>query len=228
MATSNESTAQGPSADDAPLWRPNPESSEPSDEAGPSAPHAEALHSSAPHAEAASRTSATNAAKRPGVKRAGSTSMLLVVAALVAIGGIGFAVGHSTGGSSSGGNTQGGNGIQGGAPNASGFPGGGPNASGRPDGAGLNGVGGAASLSGMVVSSTADSITIQTSDGQQVTIGTGTATTYHNQTAATSSSVAVGATVTVKTASGGTSADASASPGTTGTRTATDITVSGN
>ena len=88
-------------------------------------------------------------------------------------------------------------------------------------------------MSGTVLSSTADSITIQLADGQQVTLSTGSSTTYHSQTAASGSAVAVGASVIVKTSAGAStgaiaSAAASAGTGAGTTRTATDITITGN
>jgi len=172
---------------------------------------------------------------RPPVRTSGrsraasSTSILLVVSALIALAGIGFAVGRATGGGSG---TTGDNpaGLTGG------FPESGAGASGRPDLAGANpgGLGGATTVSGTVVATTADSITIQLAGGEQVTLSTGASTTYHSQTSASVSDVAVGASVIVQT-SGDDSAPgvaAGASPGTgtgsSGTPTATDVTITGN
>jgi hypothetical protein len=88
--------------------------------------------------------------------------------------------------------------------------------------------GGSASVTGTVVSVTDSSMTLQLADGQTVQIATGSSTTYHNQTAGTSASVAAGNTVQVQVSGGsaGAGASASASAG-AGTRTATDVTVTG-
>ena len=150
-------------------------------------------------------------------RRANSTSTLLVIAALVAFGGVGFAVGHATSGSQAG-TTQ--NGAAGQLADASGLPGG-------PNGDGLRGgLAGAATVTGTVVSVSTDSITVKLASGETVTVATGSATTYHNQTAGSSTDLAAGQTVQVQT-SGGTVAgpNASASPGTGTTRTATDVTI---
>lgn len=61
------------------------------------------------------------------------------------------------------------------------------------------------------------------------TVATGSATTYHNQTAGSSSDLAAGQTVQVQTSGGSSAApNASASPGTQTTRTATDVTITSN
>jgi hypothetical protein len=152
-----------------------------------------------------------------------STSTLLVIGALVAAAGIGFAIGHVTGSGQTSSSSQGGaNGP------ASGF---GANASGLPD-QGANGLAaGSFTISGTVVSVSADSITLQLADGSTTTIGLDSSTTYHGQSAATSADVVAGETVKVQTAGGvlsgapgGPNAAASSSPGTTG-RTATDVTI---
>jgi hypothetical protein len=148
--------------------------------------------------------------------RSNSVTNLLLVAALIAVGGIAFAVGHATTSGSSNVTAQNGNPNGGFVPGASGLPGDGLRA----------GFGGAASISGTVVSVGTDSITLQLAGGQTVTIATGSTTTYHNQTSGSSSDVAVGQTVQVQTAGGdGGAPNASASPGTGTTRTATDVTV---
>jgi len=169
-------------------------------------------------------------------RRLNSTGVLLVVAGLVAVGGVGFAIGHVTGNTSMTGTTTGANGN--GLPGDGQF---GPNASGnpvRPDGSGdpgnFGGRGGAATSSlvtGTVTAISSDSMTIQLANGQTVTVALGSSTTWHSQTSSSSSSVSAGSTVIVQTATG-TSATASTAPGAsagTGTRTATDVTVtSGN
>jgi hypothetical protein len=108
----------------------------------------------------------------------------------------------------------------------------GANASGAPDFArgGDDGFGPrAATVTGTVVSITSSSITIQTAGGQTETIAIGSSTTYHSQTAATSSDVTTGATVVVQTSRTGVAntgqASASSSPGVTTAGTATDVTI---
>lgn len=218
MATTNEFGQSATAPGDAPVWQPEVP------EAQPAAGGTEAAGIEPGAASAPVRSAPT----RPGrVKRASSTSILLVLSALIALGGVGFAVGRATGGSSTGDTNA--------AALNNGFPGGGAGASGRPDLAGgPNGLTSTAStVSGTVLSSTADSITIQLADGQQVTLSTGSSTTYHSQTAASGSAVAVGASVIVKTSAGAStgaiaSAAASAGTGAGTTRTATDITITGN
>jgi hypothetical protein len=164
-------------------------------------------------------------------QRSRSTTLLLVIAALVAVGGLAFAFGHmtSSGGSTGGTAAGGANGLPVGQ---GGF---GANASGDPrSGIGGPGTGlgsGAATVSGTVVSAGSDSITLKLADGQTVTISTGSSTTYHDQTSSTSGDVTVGSSVTVQTsgtgaAPGSSAAAASASSATNG-RTATDITIAG-
>ncbi len=158
---------------------------------------------------------------RPGgpARRTSSTTALLVVAALVAFGGVGFAAGHLTGSGQTGTSTG----------NFRAFAAG---ASGAPGAAARGALGGTFTVTGTVVSVSADSITIQLASGSTETIATGSSTTYHNQTAGSTSDLAAGQTVQVQT-SGGTNAapnasaspKASASPGTQTTRTATDVTI---
>ena len=149
-------------------------------------------------------------------RRSGSTTALLVVAALVAFGGVGFAIGHATGGQSSD-TTQNGNFDPGQFPNASGLP-----------GDGLRGGFGGGTVTGTVVSVSADSITVKLASGSTVTVATGASTTYHNQTAGSSADLSAGQTVQVQTAGGGAAPNASASPSTGNNRTATDVTITAN
>lgn len=166
--------------------------------------------------------------KRPArlqtrARRVSANAVLFTVAAMVALGGVSFAVGRIT-------STEQSTTTRSAFAGANGF-GFGAGASGSP-GAGVAGglTAGAAMVSGTVVSVTSDSITIQEANGRTATISTGSSTTYHNQTSATSSDVATGASVIVQTSgtgatSGSGSASASASPGTGGTRTATSVTI---
>ena len=214
MSTANEFGQSATAPGDGPVWQPAVPEAEPA-AGGAEAAGIEPGAASAPVRSAPTRTGRA--------KRAGSTSVLLVVSALIAVGRA-----TSTG--------SGGTGDTSVAALNNGFPGGGANASGRPDFAGgANALTSATTVSGTVVSSTADSITIQLANGQQVTLSTGSSTAYHSQTSASGSDVAVGASVIVKTAATtGSAASPAASPaasagtGTGGTRTATDITITGN
>ncbi len=159
---------------------------------------------------------------RPPGRRPTSTTVLLAVSVLVALGGVSFAVGRMTSSAASQTASDPQTGVSAFDPGASGAPG--------LRGDGLGGPGtGTAIVSGTVVSVTADSITIKEADGQTVTIATGSSTSYHSQTSATGTDVTTGATVVVQTsgaaASPGT-ASASASPGAI-SRTATDVTITG-
>jgi hypothetical protein len=143
-----------------------------------------------------------------------TTLMLLLVAALVAVGGIGFALGHLTApAASAAANPTGARGGFGGGRNlpslapgqtfdASQFGGIGARA-----GAGLGGVSGG--ITGTVQSVTATTMTIQEANGTTVTIDLTGSTTYHSETSASSSQVKTGTSVTVQI---DTSALASQSP----------------
>ena len=219
-------TMQGPlpqPADSAaPVWQPEPAAAEAVAPIDDVTLVSDAVPAERPHA-----------ARRPPARRANSVTVLLIVSAMVALGGVAFAVGRvtATGQSGTGQTTV--NGANG-APGANGLPAFGPNASGQPElgfGGRDGGLGGAATISGTVVSVTSSSITVQLANGQTVTVATGSSTTYHAQTAATSSDVTQGATVAVKTSGSGIvtnqGSSASASPGTAGTLTATDVTITG-
>ncbi len=135
------------------------------------------------------------------VKRRSSAGLLvnvlLGVAVVVAVGGVAFAAGRATAPTTTAANGRfGGNGAGGFGPNASGAPG---------RGGAFQGVfgGGGVTVEGTVTAVAADSITIQLSSGQAVTIPTSSDTTYHSQTAASSSDVTTGATVKVELSGGG-------------------------
>jgi hypothetical protein len=206
-----QGTVHQPAAEEPPVWQPLPPA-EPiaaDDVPAPAAPVSPRPHSARP------------------TRRSSSVTALLLISAMVALGGVAFAVGRttSTGQSGTGQTTNN-------AANGLGGPGFGPNASGLPNfdlGGRDGGFGGTATITGTVLSVTSTSITVQLADGQTVTVATGSSTTYHAQTAATSSDVTTGAAVTIKTDSTGSntgSASASSSPGIT-TRTATDVTITG-
>lgn len=131
-----------------------------------------------------------------------TTMMLLLVAAFVAVGGVGFALGHLTApATSAAANATGGPGGFGPGRN---FPSLAPGQSFDPSqfggGAGARtGLGGVAGgVTGTVQSVSASSITIQEANGTSVTIDISGTTTYHNETSARSSDVKVGSGVVVQ------------------------------
>lgn len=175
-------------------------------------------------------------------QRANSVTVLLAISAILALGGISFAVGRmvSTGGSTTGqaavaggnGPTTGGNGPttgRNGLPGLAANPGGGPIAPGT--GAGIGVAAGTTMVSGTVVSVGSGSITVRQANGQTVTIVTDSSTSYRTQTSATNADVTTGATVIVQTSGrsgfgrerGGISAGAS--PGVNFGRAATSVTI---
>jgi len=133
------------------------------------------------------------------------TVILLFVAALIAVGGIGFALGHVTApGTTGAANPSGGPGGfgglgQGGIPslapgqtfNSSQF-GGAPG-----NGAGIAG-GVTGGVSGTVQSISGSTMTIQEADGTLVKVDLSGSTTYHGETSASSGDVKVGTSVTVQ------------------------------
>jgi hypothetical protein len=199
----------------APVWQPQFPQAEHSAETGVEPKEAQP---ETPETVETSRT--PSEVRRPGgARRTGSVSLLLAISALIALGGVGFAVGRATSSGQTGTSQSNGNADVG-------QFGGGPNASGARAGA-L----GETTLSGTVVSVSADSITLELASGQTVQVATGPSTTYHGQSSATSTDVTTGATVTVQTTVGagaGSSAspNVAASPGVIdGSRTATDVTI---
>lgn len=165
---------------------------------------------------------------KPASSSGRGTSLLLLLAGAIAVGGLAFAGGRltapaaaSTGRAGSGqfaGGQGAGNGQ--GTGNGQGFPG---------RGGGFGGV----SLSGKVSAVSADSITLQLASGTSITIPLDSKTAYHTATAATAGDVTVGSQVTVtpggRTANPGASLDPNASPrpgaGGISFSAATDVTV---
>ena len=122
-------------------------------------------------------------------------NLVLALAAAVAIGGVAFAVGRGTAPISAA--TGNGRGGFGGGPGGSFAPG----ASGQPGfgrGGFGGGFGGGITLSGTVVSVTADTMTIKTAAGQTIELSLGASTTYHTQAAASATDVQAGKTVQVQ------------------------------
>jgi len=137
------------------------------------------------------------------------TSLLLVLAGAVAIGGIAFAAGRLTAPAAATTAGRFGDGQ---------FPGGGQGLPGN--GQGLPGQGGGfadISLAGTVDAVSADSITVMLASGTSITIPLDAKTTYHAATAATARDVTVGSMVRVtpggRTANPRASLDPNASPG---------------
>jgi hypothetical protein len=142
-------------------------------------------------------------------------NLALGLAVVVAIGGVAFAAGRMTAPAAAltFGNGPNGRTFTGAGP---GFTeGGGPN-----DGqGGPRAFGGSASIEGTVTAVTADSMTIKTASGQEVTIALDSTTTYHQQSSATSSDVKTGGTVIVRLGLGKAGSGAQTGP------TANDVTV---
>jgi len=123
-------------------------------------------------------------------------NVLLGVALVVAVGGVAFAAGRATAPAAAATNGRGFNG------NGQAFGGGGlaPNASGAPGRGGFGGAfaAGGLTIEGTVTAVTTDSITLQLTSGQSITIPTDSQTTYHTRAAAKPSDVATGSTVQVQ------------------------------
>ncbi len=166
-------------------------------------------------------------------KGGGLMNAVLIVAAIVAVGGIAFSAGRMTAPTSSRGQF-GGNG-QGITPGASFDPG----ASFTPGGQGMPGGFGdrTMTVTGTVKSTDGSTLVLTTADGQEMTISL-SGTTYHAQAAATAADVTAGSTVSVSLSGFGGfrpgdqgGAAASGDPGAAGgqpgqgTLTATDVTI---
>jgi hypothetical protein len=165
---------------------------------------------------------------RPSVRRSSGLllNVILVVAAVVAVGGIAFAIGRTTApaaAASTRGNGAFGNGnfARGSFnPTASGAPGFG---NGGPGGAFRGGF----NLTGTVKSVTPDTLTITTANGQTLEFSLGSGTTYSTKTPATSADVKAGSTVEVQLQPGanGFRPNASAAPSAGPLGTASSVTV---
>ncbi len=131
------------------------------------------------------------------------------MAVLVATAGVAFAVGRTTAPAAASSQTAievpgGGRFFTNGGPNASFDPNdvqGGPG-NGNGNGFGRVGLGAAPTIEGTVDSITADAITIRTADGNTITIGLNSSTTYHQQADASASDVQPGKTVKVQLSGG--------------------------
>ena len=177
-----------------------------------------------------------NLKPRPSI---GAQTILTALAALVAVGGVAFAVGRLTAPSAAASNGQtqtgtglgAGNGFRNGNGNGNAFGQGNGNGLGQ---GGLGRFGGGVALEGQVTAVSDSSLTIQLPSGQTIDVPISSSTTYHRQAAAASGDVATGSQVQVRlggpTASGAPASSApSGSPG-TGPRfggTASDVTIVG-
>lgn len=165
--------------------------------------------------------SAPAAAKR----RRDPLTILMVAAAFVALGGVGFAAGRVTAPATA----NAGRGGLGGGGGAFAFPGG----SFAPGGnGGLGRIAGGVSLRGTITEVTADRITLKLANGSTVSIPVDSNTAYHRQASATATDVTTGTEVQVQLSAGagggggGQQPGASGAPG-TGGRPASDITIVG-
>jgi len=149
---------------------------------------------------------------RPAKEQGRGGTILLAVAGLVAVAGVAFAGGRLTAppAAAANGGTRTGNFPFGSFAPGGGFRGGGGGA--FPGGGGL-GLARSIDVRGQVTAVTADSITIQTDTGADVTLPIDSSTTYHSAAAATSSSVTVGSTVVIEPGTGA-GAGQSFTPGT--------------
>ena len=154
-----------------------------------------------------------------------STSLLLLLAGAIAVGGIAFAGGRLTAPAAASTTGRFANGQ--GFPGAGQLPGNGQGFAGR--GGGFGGI----SLSGTVSAVSADSITLDLESGTSITIPLDGKTTYHTATAATAGDVTVGSEVRVtpgaRAVTPGATFEPNASPGPGAGRitfgAATDVTV---
>lgn len=168
-------------------------------------------------------------AKKPSQGRVATGTIVLVLAGFVAAAGIGFAGGRATAPQPAAAARNFGNGANGGNfPNASGF-GGGNGAAGAFGALG----GGGTEITGSVTAVGDGTLTITIAGGQSVTVTVPSTATYHGQTSASASDVAVGSQVQVsinRAGFRGGRPDASGAPGANPaagglTLTATDVTI---
>jgi hypothetical protein len=138
----------------------------------------------------------------PARRRRDPLTILMVVAAFVALGGVGFAAGRVTAPAAAA-TTAGRGGFGNGSfnnPGTGSFTTGGNGAAGL----GRGGFGGGVSLNGTITEATSDHITLKLANGSTLTIPVDSSTTYHRQASAASGDVTTGATVQVQLNAGGT------------------------
>lgn len=146
-----------------------------------------------------------------------STIALLIVAALIAVGGVGFALGHATAPASA--SVAAANARPSGLGGRA-FASLAPGQTFNPTQFGAGRTDGSASVSGTVTSFDGTTLVIAEANGTSVSIDVAGTTTYHTQTSATSSQVATGAGVTIQIDTTAPAASAPA-PGTSVERTLT-------
>ena len=139
-------------------------------------------------------------AGRPKTRSSRLLDAALVLAGVIAIGGVAFGVGRATApvaAAANGGFRNGGTFGNGNFPQRSFDP---NNPPGR---GGAFGLGNGLSIDGTVTAMTADSLTLKLANGQEVTFKLDSSTTYHQSTAGSSSDVAIGDAVAVKVSGNG-------------------------
>jgi len=164
---------------------------------------------------------------KPASSSGRGTSLLLLLAGAIAVGGLAFAGGRLTAPAAATTSRTGAGQLPGNGQGTGRFPGNGQGFPGRGDGFG------GISLSGTVAAVSADAITIQLASGTSITIPLNGDTKYRTATAATAGDVTVGSQVRVtpggRTATPGASLAPNASPGPgaggLGFGAATDVTV---
>jgi hypothetical protein len=168
-----------------------------------------------PAADVQSPKFAERPVRKAPPKQDRTTMVLLLIAAFVAVGGVGFAVGHLTAPSAAA------------AANPSGRIGFGRNFASLAPGqtfptgefGGRGGLGvGSGGVTGTVQSVDGSTMTIQLANGTTVTIDLTGSTTYHGETSAASTDVKVGSSVTVQIDTSALASDTPA-PGSSGGRT---------
>ena len=140
------------------------------------------------------------AAVRSPSRKRGVVDVVLVVALIFAVGGVGFAAGRITAPATAtvagAGRTGNGNFPGGGQfPGAGEFGNGGGN---RGNGFGFGGGAGGINITGTVTEITADHLTLKLASGQSIQIALNGSTAYHSQTTATATDVRAGSTVQVQ------------------------------
>ena len=150
-------------------------------------------------------------------RSAGWLNLLLGAAAVIAVGGVAFAIGRSTAPADAVGFVPGAGGPVMVQPGGSFDPNLGPIV--RQGGPG--GLGAGLSMDGTVTAIDADSVTIELEDGEEVTFDLGAETTYHAATPTDASAIAVGDEVAVQASGGRMQIDTDAGGGTTSNGTPT-------
>jgi len=154
-------------------------------------------------------TVASSSGAAPKGASGGSSRILnlaLGLAVVVAVGGVAFAVGRATAPATTGTAAivgQSGTGTRGnGFPNGSFNPDGSPRPGGFTGRGGFGGLGGGLVIEGTVDSVAPDSVTIKTADGNTITVGLDSSTTYHSAVPATAADVTAGKTVKLQVTGG--------------------------